>query len=162
MVLAEKKARQVIAQIGGLGSLFVEELDPGRPSDPTHVEVVQAVARKVSTPADIDAALVELQKKHEDDEPKERMRLARTIARNRKLARLVKMGQDYRCQICGVEGFEQPSGELFAEAHHIEELAAGGRDVPKNILCVCPTCHRRIHYGNRDLVLSEGKWRFAP
>ena len=161
MVLAEKKAHQVIAQIGGLGSLFVEDVDPNPPSDPAHVEVIEAEVRKASTLADLEAVELKLKKWPATTEPKERVRFVRSITRNRKLARLVKMREGYRCQICGFEGFEQPSGELFAEAHHVEELAAGGSDVPSNILCVCPTCHRRIHYGSRDLVFSKGKWGFA-
>lgn len=36
------------------------------------------------------------------------------------------------------------------EAHHLIPMSKQGAfefdiDVPENILCICPTCHRRIH-----------------
>jgi hypothetical protein len=38
----------------------------------------------------------------------------------------------------------------FAEAHHIFELAVTRIDHPSQMMCVCPTCHRVIHYGNDE------------
>ncbi|MCH7667332.1 MAG: HNH endonuclease [Acidobacteria bacterium] len=46
----------------------------------------------------------------------------------------------------------------YAEVHHHEELAQGGLDVPSNMLCVCPSCHREVHYGVRRLVAADGEW----
>lgn len=85
-----------------------------------------------------------------------RQRTARYIARNRKFARLVKEKVHYKCEICGVEGFEQINGTPYAEAHHIFELASTRIDSPDQMICVCPTCHRVIHYGN-DNELDKRK-----
>ncbi|MCE4957997.1 HNH endonuclease [Macrococcoides caseolyticum] len=40
----------------------------------------------------------------------------------------------------------------FVEAHHlipmsIQDLFIYSIDIPDNIICLCPNCHRRIHYG---------------
>ncbi len=37
-----------------------------------------------------------------------------------------------------------------------EELGKTGLDVPGNIICVCPTCHRVIYYGS-EKELDERK-----
>jgi len=29
----------------------------------------------------------------------------------------------------------------------VDELGEGGADRPDRVVAVCPTCHRRIHYG---------------
>ena len=63
MVLAEDKAHHVIAQLGGLAPLFVEESDADPSSDPAHVDLVQVEAGKASSPADLDEALAALEKR---------------------------------------------------------------------------------------------------
>ncbi|WP_305829358.1 HNH endonuclease signature motif containing protein [Photobacterium leiognathi] len=30
--------------------------------------------------------------------------------------------------------------------HHLTRLADGGADTPENVIALCPTCHRRVHY----------------
>lgn len=78
---------------------------------------------------------------------KKRQRIAQAIARNAKIAKLVKEQANYTCVFCNTYGFEKRSGGLYAEAHHKQELSDSGFDVPSNIVCVCPTCHRKLHYG---------------
>ena len=60
----------------------------------------------------------------------------------------------------GVHSFPKGNGGLYAEVHHVEELGVGGLDAPSNMLCVCLTCHRRIHYGAATLILSDEQWSF--
>ena len=69
------------------------------------------------------------------------------VSRNPTYARLVKERDEYICQICGALGFEKKSGGKYAEAHHIDELAKNMIDDPRKMICVCPLCHRVIHYG---------------
>jgi 5-methylcytosine-specific restriction protein A len=43
------------------------------------------------------------------------------------------------------------SNEQYMEAHHLVPMNKQGLfsvdiDVPENILCICPTCHRKIHH----------------
>lgn len=40
------------------------------------------------------------------------------MARNKTIARFVKERAGYRCEVCGIQGFEQTNGEMYAEAHH--------------------------------------------
>lgn len=34
----------------------------------------------------------------------------------------------------------------YLEVHHMLRLADGGPDHPENVIALCPTCHRRVHY----------------
>lgn len=85
---------------------------------------------------------------------KERIRLAKYLARNPAYASLVKKKANYICQICGATPFIQKNGLPYAEAHHIDELAIKRIDNPLRMMCVCPTCHAVIHYGN-DIALQS-------
>jgi hypothetical protein len=82
------------------------------------------------------------------DKPvKERVKVAKMLVRNPKFARLVKERVKYICEICGVKPFIQKNGLPYAEAHHKSELARTKIDNPNDMICVCPTCHKVIHYG---------------
>ena len=75
-------------------------------------------------------------------------KIANLIVRNRALSRHIKKSKNYICQICQTPGFKKTKGELYAEAHHIEPLSQGGSHFSTNILVLCPTCHRKIHYAD--------------
>lgn len=76
---------------------------------------------------------------------------AKRIIRDRAIASYVKERAGYRCEICGVQGFFKEGGGKYAEAHHLLELGRMKEDSlfehPDFMICVCPTCHRVIHYG---------------
>lgn len=74
--------------------------------------------------------------------------IAKMIVRNRKIANLVKRRANYTCQICSELGFSKRNGGRYAEVHHKDELSRTGLDLPSNMICVCPRCHRILHYGN--------------
>jgi 5-methylcytosine-specific restriction endonuclease McrA len=38
-------------------------------------------------------------------------------------------------------------GTPYLEVHHCIPLAADGEDTVENAIALCPTCHRRLHYG---------------
>lgn len=49
------------------------------------------------------------------------------------------------------------TGEQYMEAHHLVPISRspdmGGEwslDIPSNILCLCPTCHRAFHHGSKE------------
>ena len=64
---------------------------------------------------------------------------------------------DFRPQICGDvilrTGWSRDMNRvdswryLSADVHHILPLSEGGPDVKSNMLCLCPTCHRKFHSG---------------
>jgi len=70
------------------------------------------------------------------------------IIRDTTLAVQIKQLYKYRCQLCGGT-IEAPSGEKYAEAHHIKPLGSphNGPDVAENIVCLCPNCHAKLDYG---------------
>lgn len=69
----------------------------------------------------------------------------------------VKSLYNYRCQICGDvilrTGWEHNLERkeewkyLSADVHHIHPLSEGGEDDRRNMLCLCPSCHRKFHSG---------------
>jgi hypothetical protein len=40
--------------------------------------------------------------------------------------------------------FTSPTGSQYG---YVDEFRDGGVDRPENVLAICPTCHRRVHYG---------------
>lgn len=62
----------------------------------------------------------------------------------------------YKCELdSGHITFLTPSGRSFMEAHHLIPLSrqSGYKvslDVPENVICICPLCHRCLHHGQRS------------
>jgi hypothetical protein len=65
------------------------------------------------------------------------------FSRDQRLVTRVKELYDSQCQVCGVR-LLLPSGQAYAEAHHIKGLAEGGPDALSNLLCICANCHARL------------------
>lgn len=60
------------------------------------------------------------------------------------------------CEGCGSAApFNTKSGP-FLECHHVHRLADGGPDHPKNVVALCPNCHRRAHFA-RDAVAFNNR-----
>ena len=68
---------------------------------------------------------------------------------------------DFRCQVCGEvilrTGWNMNHSRseqwmyLNADVHHILPLSKQGPDLRSNMLCLCPTCHRKFHTGEFEL-----------
>jgi hypothetical protein len=69
-----------------------------------------------------------------------RSREIQEYKRNQELVREIKDLYKSQCQRCGTR-LLLPSGEAYAEAHHIKGLGLEGPDVLSNMLCVCANCH---------------------
>lgn len=50
--------------------------------------------------------------------------------------------------------FKTKSGP-YLECHHLHRLADGGPDHPRNVVAVCPNCHRRAHYAEDAKAFNE-------
>jgi len=50
-----------------------------------------------------------------------------------------------RCRVCG--------SDRYVERHHIIPTSVGGTDDPKNIIYLCPTCHRLAHVGRKRTLI---------
>jgi len=71
------------------------------------------------------------------------LRRSREISESKRDATLVaqiKTMYGSQCQLCRKK-LRLPSGEFYAEAHHVRGLGDGGPDRLSNMLCVCPDCH---------------------
>lgn len=79
----------------------------------------------------------------------------------------VKLLYHYKCQICTTQikrrgwkidlPYEKEIQHLTADAHHVRPRNKGGKDVPENLICVCPNCHRKLHSGEYEIKLFEEK-----
>lgn len=62
---------------------------------------------------------------------------------------------NFKCEIDeSHETFITKAGTPYMEAHHLIPLAAqedfeNSLDVDANIICLCPICHRKLHYGDK-------------
>lgn len=70
------------------------------------------------------------------------------------------------CEHCGEPGFTLPDGRLYVETHHVELLANGGADRVWNVVALCPSHHREVHYGSASgelrLHLMQMLWQMYP
>ncbi len=105
---------------------------------------------KINSPEEAKKLIVQISKELKNKPVEVRTKIAKMLSRNPKLAKLVKESAGYVCQVCKADPFIKKNGGLYAEAHHINELAKTKIDNPESMLCVCPTCHRVMHYGNED------------
>jgi 5-methylcytosine-specific restriction protein A len=65
------------------------------------------------------------------------------------------------CEGCGENApFHTRSGP-YLECHHVHRLADGGPDHPKNVVALCPNCHRRAHFANDAKAYNESLKKVA-
>jgi len=74
-----------------------------------------------------------------------RQKAYNAIERNGRLARLVKELRGYNCQLCG-DVIRKTDGRFYAEVHHLDPLFQEGLDFSRNLVVVCPNCHKRFHH----------------
>jgi len=89
-----------------------------------------------------------------DPADKAKRRFVNQYKRNAELSALLKAKFDYTCQLCGIASFEGKRGNNYVETHHIIPRGMKGHDSPKNIVVVCPTCHRRFDKGSIKTVIK--------
>jgi 5-methylcytosine-specific restriction protein A len=64
------------------------------------------------------------------------------------------------CKICKKESFLKRNGKYYCEIHHMIELCKDAPDSLQswNLLIVCPTCHKQLHYGNVHFKFLNPGW----
>jgi hypothetical protein len=65
-----------------------------------------------------------------------------------KICKNVKKERGDKCQICGWD-------KATCDTHHIQPVANGGKNIPSNIIILCPNDHRLA----RDGILTQKKLR---
>ncbi len=124
----------------------------------TQARITRAVGRRVRL--DTDDARQELARFLEDESsglPKRHERTVRVLARNLRLSSALKKLYGGRCQICR-SSFDKRDGTPYSEGHHLIPLGQRGADSSRNVIVLCATCHRKMHYAEvRHLPESGGR-----
>jgi len=100
---------------------------------------------------------------YENAKPEWRRFLAARYERPNRITKFLKERLGATCQICGVEGFLVRNGKRYCEVHHLFHLAKRlpGSLGPRQLIVVCPTCHRKLHYAHTtDPVAKDRRWVF--
>lgn len=60
------------------------------------------------------------------------------------------------CEGCNSKApFVNKEGKPFLEVHHITRLADDGPDDPRQVIALCPNCHRKAHYSKDNDQFNE-------
>lgn len=135
-------------------------------SMPLSPSAFRAVRRQAKVPrqpewTDTPEGLLELEKRMLTEKPTRRLRMSQTVERGR-IGSIAKRRAGWECQICDAlgqpaVGFQKRNGGLYAEAHHVVPVSSGdvGTLAFANVICVCASHHRQLHYGQADLIKSD-------
>jgi len=105
----------------------------------------------------IRAKVREFNRLYRDAAPQHQHKVSEQVARPGMVTEYLKQLHNYVCQLCQAPGFRKRNGSLYAEAHHIIELhhLIPGSYCSDNIVIVCPTCHRKLHYASVSYSLNH-------
>ena len=109
-------------------------------------------------------------RKSSDDERKERLRRASKtpdkvqilsvgyIRNPDVVVEVLKLAKG-KCEQCHIDApfIRKSDGSPYLEVHHWIPLAKGGEDSVENAAALCPTCHRKIHFGIEAEPNRRGK-----
>lgn len=155
MLLDEEKSNIMKGLLEESEGKILEE-DQIEPTEVEENELIRSV-KEPKTPEEAEKEIIEISKNVGSEPVEERIKTAKILSRNPKFSRLIKEKSKYVCEICGAQPFTKPNGMPYAEAHHKEELAKSRIDNPSIMICVCPTCHKVIHYGDNKSLEDRKK-----
>jgi 5-methylcytosine-specific restriction protein A len=100
------------------------------------------------------------------DTPERVVVVGMAIKRDPVVRQLVLERAEGHCELCNQPGFVLPDGRRYVETHHVELLASGGADRVWNVVALCPSHHREVHYGSErgglQDQLNQLLWKFYP
>lgn len=110
--------------------------------------------------SNIEEYITNLDKKYSGT-PEFEEKIIKDIKRPSTLSNALKEKYGYECMICGYPGFEKKNGNKYAEAHHMWELHKKALKTLQswNILILCPTCHRKLHYADVKYKQIDKGWK---
>ena len=105
-------------------------------------------------------ALSRFDTKYASSKPEVRRRLLDSLHRPSSVSRIIKQLYGTTCAICGREGFPKRDGTKYAEVHHVEEISTKSLGVlgSQNMIVVCATCHRMLHYADVEVDPTASGW----
>ena len=81
----------------------------------------------------------------------------RYFQRNERAKKIALMQSGDRCAVptCKHVIFKTKTGRVYLESHHLIPISVSNEfsvniDIPENIICLCPSCHREIHHGENS------------
>ena len=82
------------------------------------------------------------------------------LKRNQSLKKYAFERENYTCELCGTKNtFKNRNGEEYFEGHHLIMYNVSSQrkykyslDILENIICLCPMCHRKIHFGSEEEI----------
>jgi 5-methylcytosine-specific restriction enzyme A len=85
-----------------------------------------------------------------------RQRIARVHHRSEAVRIYVLRRADGVCEGCNQAApFKTKAGRPYLEPHHVHRISDGGPDHPHHVIALCPTCHRRVHYGIEGAAYNQ-------
>lgn len=135
--------------------VFVLQLESTPASTPTTCEPKAGYMAKEQVPRSLEALRrAALARTDSNATPTQQRRNIR--ARSEAVRAYVLRRAGGTCEGCGVAApFMTTKGEPYLEPHHTTRLADGGPDHPAHVIALCPTCHRRVHYGHDGKDYNE-------
>ncbi len=91
-----------------------------------------------------------------------------TYRRSAAVREYVLRRADGICEGCSAPApFKTKVGRPYLEPHHTRRISDGGPDHPAAVIGLCPTCHRRAHYGSdgeafNDVLIAWLRTREGP
>jgi 5-methylcytosine-specific restriction protein A len=80
------------------------------------------------------------------------------------LIKKVKKDSNYQCALdCENDKWKGKDGNPYMDAHHViphakEELFNVDLDVVENMVCLCPSCHMKVHHGSDNDKAKDQLW----
>lgn len=86
--------------------------------------------------------------------------LQNKLERNKKYRDLALKKANYTCELCGKKStFTMFNGKQYFDGHHLimynpnsQKRYDKSLDIPRNIVCLCPECHKKIHFSNDEQI----------
>ena len=76
---------------------------------------------------------------------------SKSFKRDNKTIAQIKIIRDFKCQICSTSIIKK-DGTFYVEAAHIEPKYRKGREIPSNILLLCPNHHKEFDFGDLRIL----------
>jgi len=140
---------------------YIEEIEGGQVNLSRGEFQRNSTNSNVATTAELlEKELAELNERYAGT-PEYKQRIVNQVNRPSQLRDKILELRGTDCQICKGEGFAKKNGGRYAETHHMIELSEKAPQTLQswNVLVLCPTCHRKLHYADVDVEYLGNSWR---